>query len=128
MKIPTKMMSFAVREAAKRSVVRNTLPSLGRSATPPISKGWIVFDFGKSSIEATEFVSDTLDRGTNIRPETLFAASGDEARVVHTIVDRAIGHILAGAQDQQINDLELGHGQIDVTTIPIGPADVGTQN
>src|SRR5579862_3322557 len=127
MKIPTRMMSFAVSEAAKRSTVRKNLPSLAGGATPPISKGWIVFDFGKSSIEATEFVSDTLDRGTNIRPEPFFAAAGNEPRMVHAIVNRAIGHVFAGALDQQINDLELGHGEIDIAVVPIGAADIGAQ-
>src|SRR5215469_11688519 len=127
MKMPIRMISFAVSDAAKCCVRRKASASLGRRAVPAIAKRGVVFDLEKSSIESAELVSDAFDRRADIGSEPLFTAAGDEARVVNAVVDRAIGNVFAGARHQHVNDLELGHGQIDVLAVPISAPDIGAQ-
>ena len=43
----------------------------------------------------------------------LLAASGNEARMVHAVIDGAVRGVLAGLRRQQMHDVEFGHGQID---------------
>src|SRR5579864_128635 len=121
------MISFAVSDAAKRWLGRKMSASFRRGAVPAIAKGGIVFDFEKSIIEAAEFVSDALDRRADIGSEPLLTATGKETGVVNAIVDRTIGNVLTGPRNEQINDLEFGHGEIDVLAVPIGSTDIHAQ-
>src|SRR5215471_14332243 len=58
----------------------------------------------------------------------MFAAPRDEADVMHAIVDRAVGHVIADIRSQQTHDVEFSQGEIDVDRVPERPADPGLQH
>ena len=53
----------------------------------------------------------------------MFAAPRDEADVMHAIVDRAVGHVIADIRSQQAHDVKLRQREVDIDGIPEGAAD-----
>src|SRR5258708_22435895 len=96
MKMHTTPSSLTVREA--RRILPNFPSSRGIrcGSAPAISKGGEVLNFNEFIVERPELVADSLDRRADIRSVSFLAAAGDEARVVHAVVNGAIGRILAG--------------------------------
>src|SRR5258708_6267455 len=128
MKMPTNPSSLTVREAPR--ILPNFPSSRGIrcGSAPAISKGGEVLNFNEFIVERPELVADSLDRRADIRSVSFLAAAGDEARVVHAVVNGAIGRILAGLGGEEMHDVELGHGQIHIDIVPIGATHPGTKH
>src|SRR6185312_1278162 len=102
----------------------------GRSVSGPaeaVAESGVVVDVLELRIEITEFLADSLDEGADIGAIPLVAIAGREILAVHQVVNLAIGHVLAGTQGQQRENLELGQRQVDRPARPAGAIDVEAQ-
>src|SRR5260221_3695225 len=79
------------------------------------------------SIDLAKLLADAFYEGADIRAIAFIPIAGDEVLAVNEIVDLAIGDVLAGAQREQRDDLELGHRQVDWRARPARAVDVEAQ-
>src|SRR5579883_3124234 len=98
-KITTSAANLSVSEALKRLAFRRRPPHCSRwtrrRMPPAVTESREILDFGKVSIDGSEFIANTLYRRADVRPISILAAAGDEADAVHAVVDRAVRHVLA---------------------------------
>src|SRR5512143_2536320 len=94
--MPTSPTSFSVSDAPiRRAALRQLRRGGGGLSSPAVTEGGIILDFGELGIDRTELVAYSLDRRANIGSVAIFAAPRDKSDVMHAIVDRAVGHVVA---------------------------------
>src|SRR5487761_1648056 len=97
------------------------------AGNPAVAKSGVVVDVIELAIDIAELLADALYESANVRPEALGAVAGSEVLAVDEIVDLAVADILAGAEREECDDLELGRGQLELAPAPGGAADVEAQ-
>src|SRR5918993_788786 len=118
---PTRMQRLAASDRGK-----SALSSFGGS-TPAIADAGVVADCRELGIVGAEFAADPLDRGSDVRLVAIVSVPRDEADIVHAIVNLAIRDPLAGIRGQELNDVELAKGQIDIDAAPLRATDAEPQ-
>src|SRR5260370_37915964 len=93
---PTNPDSLTASEAP--SVLKSAVSLRGMCGqrAPAISKGREVLNVNEFIVERPELVADPFDRRADVGAVALLAATGDEARVVHAVVDGAVCRVFAG--------------------------------
>src|SRR6266850_6892352 len=135
-KMPTRAISLRVSDAAKRRTRRRQPVSGGVAGaaagalglSPAVTEGLVVIDLAEGGIDGAELVSNPLDARADVRSVAIFSAPGDEAHVVHAVVDRPVGYVAPDVRGKQVHDLEFGERQADVAVVPEGAADAGLQH
>ena len=79
--------------------------------------------FRQVRIEVAELVADALDCRADVSSIAVIAASCDEA-VVHTVVDRAIGHPATDVRYQEMDDFVLSLGEAHIGVVSVTPAHI----
>src|SRR4029077_7847161 len=130
-KMPIRATSFSVSEAARRWSPRRQRDAGGGGGlglSPAVSEGLVVIDLGEAGVDGSELVSNSLDARADIRSVAIFAAPRDESDVMHAVVDCPIGYVAADVRGQQMHDLELGEGEMNIGFVPEGTAAPGLQH
>src|SRR5258707_5828604 len=135
-KIPTSATSLSVSDAAKRRMPRRqpvsgVVAGAGGGAlglSPAVTEGLVVIDLSEGGIDGAELVSNPLDARADVRSVAIFSAPGDEAHVVHAVVDRPVGYVASDVRGKQVHDLKFRERQADVAVVPEGAADAGLQH
>src|SRR5487761_2345777 len=130
-KISARTVTLAASERTKRQRGRLCGAAGGAVAlvagNPAVAESGVVVDVIELAIDIAELLADALYEGADVRPEALGAVAGGEVLAVDEIVDLAIADILAGAEREERDDLELGQGQLELAPAPGGAADVEAQ-
>src|SRR6266550_2858335 len=85
---------------------------------PAVSEAHEVLNLVEVRVAGVELGADALDVRPDIAAIAMVAAAGDEASVVNTVVDRAVGHVATGVGCQKIDGLVFTDGEADVDLIP----------
>ena len=80
--------------------------------------------FRQVRIEVEELVADALDCRADVSSIAVIAASCDEAVVVHTVADRAIGHPATDVRYQDMDDFVLSLGEAHIGVVPVSSAHI----
>src|ERR1700761_8732494 len=126
MKMPTSKASLSVSDEIGRGPRRTSGEGWG-AGFPAISKRREILDFHEVSVDGAEFVSNALDRGSDVCSIPIFTNPRDKSAIPDAVIDRAVTDVIACIVHQAANDVEFGDRQIDVGALPIGAAQARTQ-
>ena len=101
---------------------RSFFHPIGCRLSPAVAEGLVDIDLGEGGINGAKLVPDPLDARANACPIAVFAPAGDDARVGHALVDGGISDVIAGVRCQQMDDLEFGDREIEISIVPVGAA------
>jgi len=96
--------------------------------SPAISEDGGGLDFAEGRVNFAEFLTDALDRRSNVGPIAQLPMSGRETFVVLKVVNFAIGPVETDIRRQKMDDVEFTESKVNVDLAPIGSADARPEN